>query len=347
MGLSSCLPGAFTDCPPCPPPCSVYFHVGAQSLQRQNMGHRVIALTDVPGPNTQNGRPGPGLDTGLVPSFISPVAVDTNNVSQNFQWGVRATVGYLDGNNAIELTGFYLPQNASTQDVINPGRLSAYFFNPPINFEGNNGLWLQADHIQTRLQTQLGNAELNYRCWNSAVTCIEPILGVRYFDLSERLGIFTDDDGILVRDIFGNPDPVRQATYLISSHSHIVAPQLGFEFNYPVLSCLTLGCTGKGAWGANFVNVGKRLTRGDGTVGFNGSTSDTIFSQMYEINAFLDLSLFERVRVRGGYTAMWVVDVPDAARQVTFDLANQFTGKTNNNGSIFYHGPMVELQILF
>ena len=42
----------------------------------------------------------------------------------------------------------------------------------------------------------------------------------------------------------------------------------------------------------------------------------------------------------------WVVNVPEAVDQVDFDLSHT-PGIKNKHGSIFYHGPMVELQFLF
>jgi hypothetical protein len=108
----------------------------------------------------------------------------------------------------------------------------------------------------------------------------------------------------------------------------------------------TVGANFKGAWGANFVEIDKRLTRGDGLIGFNDKNSDTIFSHLYEIGLYGDISLWEQFRFRFGYSALWIVHVPDAQTQVQFDLAHQFPGR-NDNGSVFYHGPMIEFQFFF
>src|SRR5206468_12753128 len=93
--------------------------------------------------------------------------------------------------------------------------LDLFFVNPPVGFEGDNGMWLQADRVRTSFTTAMANTELNYRYWNKAVVEAELILGVRYIDLQEKLRIYTGDDGITVQDIFGNPDPTRQATYQV------------------------------------------------------------------------------------------------------------------------------------
>ena len=71
--------------------------------------------------------------------------------------------------------------------------------------------WNQADIGQLRLSTSLGNAELNYRLWNTGINNFELILGVRYLHVRDKLEIFTDDDGLSIRDAFNRPDLQRQA----------------------------------------------------------------------------------------------------------------------------------------
>jgi hypothetical protein len=192
----------------------------------------------------------------------------------------------------------------------------------------------------------LGNAEINGRHWSDDCPGLQCLLGFRYFDLEERLGIFTDDDGILIQNNQLQPDPVRQALYFTRTHSHILAPQLGFEYDMPFLSWLSFDFLAKGAWGVNFYDIQKVLKRGDGFVGFNQSHSASTFSHMYEIGAFADFSIFERLHLRAGYEAFWVLHVPEASSQVEFDLANQFP-RTKDDGSIFYHGPVIEVQLFF
>jgi hypothetical protein len=338
LGLPPYIHHAFEDPHQVPTePHGVYLHVGTEALMRQRLGHQPVTLLD----NTNR-----GIDTGNVPRFDSHVILDTNDVKPQYQWGVRATLGYMNKDNAVELTGFYLPETSFIKTRARPGRLSSYFFNAPLGFEGDNGIFLQDDITRATLRSQIGSGELNYRWWNKAQWGLEGILGLRYFDSQETLSYFFDDDGIVRPDIRGRPDPLRQATYLDRSHSRLVGPQVGCEWNYPVTCWFTIGANVKGAWGANFVEIDKRLTRGDGLIGFNGKNTDTIFSHLYEIGLYGDISLWEQVRVRFGYNALWLVHVPDAQTQLQFDLANQFPGR-NDNGSIFYHGPMVELQLFF
>ena len=188
--------------------------------------------------------------------------------------------------------------------------------------------------------------EANYRYTDAAVTGAELIAGFRYLDLDERLSTFTDDDGVQFPLTNGQADPDRVATYAVRTHNHLIAPQLGFEWDKNLTHWLGLGVSAKGAWGANFVTLDRSLVRGDGFVGFAGSKSETQFSQMYEINAFVDFHILERLTLRMGYNTMWFLDMANVVDQYDFNLQN--TNNINNrNGSIFFHGPMAELQFLF
>jgi hypothetical protein len=339
LGLPPYVQHAFQDPHQVPlEPHGVYLHAGTLALMRQRFGHQPIALTD----NQSR-----GLDTGIPPPFNAPVRLDTNDIKPQYQWGVTATLGYLDKDNAIEATGFYLPETSFSKGRVLIGRQSAFFFNAPLGFEGDNGMFLQDDVMKATLHSTIGNAEVNYRWWNKAQWGLEGILGVRYFDQQEKLSYFFGDDDIVVRDSRGRPDPLRQATYEVASHTRLLAPQIGCEWNYPLRKWFTMGAMCKGAWGANFLEIDKSLTRGDGKIGFSGKDSgDIIFSSLYEIGLYGDISLWEQVRIRFGYNALWIVHVPDAQSQLQFDLANQFPGR-NDNGTIFYHGPMLEVQLFF
>jgi hypothetical protein len=314
-----------------------YFSAGAFSLQRQRMGHNPIALFDI---GSQ------GIDTGLPPPRGSPKIEDLNDVVPKLSWGAGGTLGYLWGNHAIEVTGWYIFGNDAHDDATAPGSLDSFFFHPPLGFEGDNGLWLQADRIRVFNRSNMWDAEVNYRHTNLAETEAELILGVRYLDLQDRFGIFTDDDGLTFVDVFGNPDPKRQATYSVRAHNRILAPQIGFEYEKRPLYWLSLGCKAKGAWGVNFIDNYFDLQRGDGFRGFSAHRSATIFSSVYEVGAFADVHILERFRVRAGYTAMWLVHVDAASDQLNFNLAAPLANK-NNDGSIFYYGPSIEFQFLF
>ncbi len=338
LSLSADHSSAFS-CKQEPSHCEVYVSFGALALQAYRLGHGQVSFLD----------PGDGTDTGNVPTLnrdLNNTTLDYSALVPPFEWGVTGTIGISFDHWAIEASGFYIPQQSSSKTVSNPGKLDLNFINAPLGFEGDNGLWLQADQVRLREQIRLGSGEVNIRCCSPIMSGIEPFIGVRYLDVRERLGIFTDDDGLTFVDVNGNPDPTLQATYTVTSHSRIVAPQAGFEVDLPVCSRLAFNAVAKGAWGVNFYEQNVSLVRGDGLVGFDTHSSHRQFSHLYELGFNLDYYLLERMRIRAGYNLLWVVDIPIAKEQVDFDLSNTAGGR-NDHGSLFFHGPRIELQFLF
>jgi Putative beta barrel porin-7 (BBP7) len=329
--------------PACPDPPVLYGSLGYMGLLRQRLGHGAAAVID----NASG-----GVDTGNPPPPGAPLGPDFHDIHMRFNNGERVTLGFHCDGQAFELSGFYLSQNSSAKMFANPGSLDSFFnvggnFNAaPLGFEGDNGLWLQADVMRLRLQTAMGSAEANYRCWPSADSSFSWLVGVRYLDLYERFSFYTGDDDLTVLGTNGLPDPTKQATYSVTAHNQIVAPQLGFEWNRPINCWLAFTMSAKGAWGANFLTVDVNLKRGDGFQGPHNGRSQTLFSQLYETGFFLDFCLCEKARLRAGYDLMWVADVAEALGQFDYDLSHT-SGRTKNNQTIFYQGPVVELHFLF
>jgi hypothetical protein len=338
LSISANSPGAFS-CDDHVHGAECYASLGGIGLKRSSLGGGIVTFID----------PGDGTDTGIRPIAhhdLNNSALNYNNLSPLMEWGVSASVGYAVDDGAIELSGFYIPQQAKSITAASIGKLDQNFINPPVGFEGDNGLWLQADKVKLIEDMSLISAELNYRYANRAIGCVEPLIGIRYMDVHELLGIFTGDDDLTVVDINGNPDPTRQALYRVSSHSHIIAPQIGAELEYPICSRIAFVAHVKGAWGANFYTQNIMLTRGDGLVGINVSTSHTQFSHLYDMGFYLDFYLLERFRVRAGYNLLWVVNIPEAKSQINFDLMNT-NGQRADHGSMFFSGPLIEMQFLF
>jgi hypothetical protein len=230
------------------------------------------------------------------------------------------------------------------------GNIDSFFFNPPLGFEGDNGLWLHADRQIVTASTQLYNAELNYRVWNSAFQQIEMLVGVRYLHIRDAMRIYTGDDDLTVLDIHGNPDPRRQATYTVDCHNDIIAPQIGFEGQWPLptewLRQFWIGWTAKAAWGANIVDTNVSLYRGDGFKGFDNHHTSVGFGQVYELGAFAEFHLLDRCRIRAGYSIFWTLGLATGVDNIDFNLRDRF-GRDNTNGTLFFHGPMAEIQFLF
>jgi hypothetical protein len=135
-----------------------------------------------------------------------------------------------------------------------------------------------------------------------------------------------------------------QSTYSVLAHNQIVGFQFGGEWTGRLMRRLSVGAWGKGVEGANFIEADTALTRVDGVVGFDNHRSSTVFAQVYELGAFLDFNILERLRVRAAYQCMWMIGVATAPDQVEFNLG---ATRQNDNGSIFWHGPSVQIQFLF
>lgn len=326
-----------------PPGCGntlCYFHTGWLALQRQDLGHGLLAWKDlgvnIPGvPNN--------VDTGNQPPGFAPKILDFNDLGMKFNNGVTATVGYREGDHAIEVTGFYLAETTASTTIASPGQLdviSGAFQPSPLGFQGNNFLWLQADRMQVSLETKMFSGEINYR--HFYYRGIEWLFGARYLDFQERFSILTDDDGLTVNPI----NRTQIALYSVRTHNRIVGPQLGFHIEHPLVSWLAVGMAGKGCWGANFLAESTLLQRGDGFFGPGANRSTTIFSHVYEMSAWATFAINDQIRLRGGYQTLWLVGVPEAHEQTNFDPNTPFA-RTSNTGSIFWHGPVVELQLIF
>jgi hypothetical protein len=333
--LPANLPNASSPPPP-PEPGSFYAGFGYMGQERQRLGHGAAVVLD-----TGSG----GVHTGTPPPPGAPLFGDFHDLDIRYNNGVRTTLGYYCDGQAFELSGFYLSQNSSAKEYAHAGSLDTFFnvngsFTTfPLGFEGDNGMWSHADVMRLRLQTAQGSAEANYRCWALDYD-FSWLIGVRYFDLYERFGFYTGDDDLTL------PNPTTQSTYFVTAHNQILAPQLGFEWNRPICCWLAFTMTAKGAWGANFLTVDVNLKRGDGFQGPHGGRSQTLFSQIYETGFFLDIGLPKCGRLRAGYDLLWLADVAEALGQFDYNLAHT-SGRTKNNESIFYQGPVVEWSFLF
>ncbi len=218
------------------------------------------------------------------------------------------------------------------------GRLNLPFTNAPAGFEGNNGLWLEADRVTLTFKSALGNGEANY--YFASDNMFRPFIGFRYMDIQESLSLLTEDDP------FTNPNPMTNATYTVRTFNRIATGQLGLEWNLPLVRWLSFSGTVKGAWGADFLTSQVSLTRGDGYVGFDTHRTTTSFSHIYEAGLFLDFNFLERARIHAGYTALFVARYSAAIDQFDYNLA-QTSGHARDDGNAFYHGPVIEFQFLF
>jgi hypothetical protein len=343
-GDMCCLPNdgsanAFVDQCGCRDGYGFCVEVGGIGMQRQPVGNKVLGFLD-PGVNINGTQT--FANTGLLPPAGTPAVLNTHDLSPDMQLGIRAGLVWREPEWGFEVCGFYVPNNTTSTTAAVPARidLGFNFFPTPIGFTPGNGLWLQDDVATLRLTTRLWDGEANFR-WCTAKN-FDWILGVRFVDYRESLDLLTEQSVLRT----GVIDPNTTADIAWNVQSRIVAAQIGFETEQQLTERIAFGAMGKGGAGANFTSFDHTLTRGDGFQGPGYHHTATQVSQVYEISAYLDFTITEQWRVRAGYQGLWLVDVPLATDQINFDLNN--TGAPfNRNGSVFYHGPIVEVQFVF
>ena len=351
----------------------VYLNIGPMALQRNHLGAGDIAVINA----ASQGKGPPSFPNPFAPAQAGTTdALQFNDISPALSMGIRGTVGYLWHDQAIEFTSFYIWQNNVSAAANQPGALDTLFYNPPLTFLGQ-GLFRLTDTVQLTQGSNLFNAEVNYRRWNSAfANGFDLIFGARYIGQNDYLAILSQGTAPILNS-FGLPPGRDAAVYQVMCHNNIVAPQLGAEYNLRVFNWLTLSGMGKGAWGVNYLTSDVSLTRQDGLVGFNSLRHATVFGQIYELGAFADINILEKLRLRLGYTATSLLGVATAVDQVGFNMrgaaarqgfglagvesalqsGNMNTinnaqapiqhGNVNNNGSLLYFGPQIELQFFF
>ena len=309
-----------------------YGSVGYMGLMRGKLDHSSLAQLD-----TTSG----GIDTGSA-YFGGPTVLDANDLNPRIGSGFTAMIGKQWGDYAVEFGGFYIAQQTSFKQIEDKGSLNAGFSNPPLGFEGDNGMFLQGDVFRASLSDTIGSAELNFRKWNCGCPYLSTTWGIRYFDVLERFNQYMGDDDLTVLNMNGQPDRTRQATYSTTAHNRIVAPQLGLDFNYPLGMWLAVDIAAKGAWGVNFLETDIELQRGDGLIGRQGGHSQACFSQLYEMGFNLDVFITPHTRIRAGYNVLWACDVGTAPDQVNYDLSKSVS--SDHNGNMFFHGPSLQFQ---
>jgi hypothetical protein len=351
-----------------------YFHIGPMALQRNKLGAGDIAVF-----NARNeGQPiGPVIPNPFRPTPAgTDAALTFNSVTPVMSLGIRGTAGYLWGNNAIEFTSFYIWEN----DVNTTARmllgLDTLFYNPPLTFVGE-GLFRRTSAVTLNQGSSLYSGEANYRTWNVFGGGLEVIGGMRYVRQNDLLNIGLDGVAF-TRNSLGLGAPGRDAAvYGVLAHNNIIAPQFGADYCLPLCSWLSISGMGKVGLGVNYITTDVSLQRGDGLLGFDTQRHSTVFSQIYEIGGFADVHLLQKLRLRFGFTATWLVDVAAANDQVDFNLmgrearrafglagVNQILqsgnfgqlfnvqqtiphGRFNNHGSLLYFGPQIEMQFFF
>jgi len=309
--------------------CGIFFHIGPMALWRQNLGSSTVAYQDFTGPPSNN-------PLSLPPNQVGGAVLGFDSISQPLRWGLQGTIGYFWNGQSIEARFWGIFQSTNSRTAAQPFGLYSFFENPPTGFP--NSLWLEADSMTLSYTWSMFNGEFNYRYASEAVSECEIILGTRWVDFRERLAMTT------VENQFGGPTDV--ATYAVSTRNNLVAPQIGLEYAKH-LKWITFGLTAKAAVGVNFASVNTSLIRGDGLLGFSNQRSEmTPGAGIYDLCAWVDFNVLERMHIHAGYTGMWLTGMSLAVDQFEYNLGNP-AGRINTSGSVFFHGPMLEFQFLF
>jgi hypothetical protein len=335
---NDCMTNAFGEDGPCHGH-GLAIQFGGIGLQRQGLGNRLLGFLD-PGVNINGVQT--FANTGILPPPGSQPILSSQDINPDMQIGVRGALVWREPEWAFEVCGFYVPDTTAVHTAVIPARIDLGFnyFPTPIGFTPGNGLWLQDDLAQLRFTTQLWDVEANF-CWCTA-KYFQWLLGVRYVDYRESLELLTMQT--IART--GVYDPNTTAELNWQTRSQIVAAQIGFEAEKPLTEYFGFGASAKAGIGPNFAEYNHTLTRGDGFQGPAIHTNETQVSEVFELTLYLDFTLSEQWRIRAGYQGLWLVDVPLASSQVQFNL-NDVAVPLNRTGSVFYHGPLLELQYVF
>ncbi len=312
-------------------PWAVFAGAGWFMLKRDDLGDSALSLLN-----------SSSFEDIVTPSAGAPLYANFDDLHQPYHSGFKVSVGAFTENASIEATGFYLPQRTDEANFGLLGQQFLFFFNAPLGFEGDLGLWNNADLVILGLETTLGNVEVNCRkAVRCGKHCFEMLAGARYVDLQERLTLTTDDDIFLL----GVSDPASRAIYETRTHNRMFGGQLGAAFRCPIMDTVIFSWELKGAWFYNDADVDVTLVRGDFLLGQAGGSNHKEFAHAYEQGLWIDV-MARHLRVRAGYQFLWLLNVAEAVEQIDFNLANP-NGRGHTNGAIFYHGPAVTLEFMF
>ncbi|HMP02313.1 MAG TPA: BBP7 family outer membrane beta-barrel protein [Gemmatales bacterium] len=321
--------------PSCAAPlCNQFFvSFGWRMMQRGGFNERPFIVLD-PASFDRGGPPIPG----------SPSLFDLNDVPMPFNHGFQAAIGFFDDCNLLwTFEGFYVPNRGTARVVENTSRLTSFFYNAPLGFEGSDGfLWGNADVMAMTYRNNLANAEVNVRYMKDYKDGFNFVFlaGLRYFDIYERFDYLTGDEQVRF-----NPDPETIANLSWRTQNRLAGGQLGFGFNTMLTSWFGVSWDSKVGVFANTITAKNTLTRGDGFQAFDESIQFVKTTSLYDTSLYFTIQngMF---RLKGGYNMMWIVGTSKADNQVDFDLATQPT-RLDSLGTMFFHGPSVMLEIIF
>ena len=310
----------------------VYASFGWKALQRGQMQNQLLAVVD---PNT--------TDVGIPITSNLPATLSFKDAPVDMAHGFQGSLGLFYDDMLLEIAGWALPSHsAGSKVLVNPGRLSSYFFNIPEGFEGTNaGLWSNADVMTLRLESTFYNIELNSHLQSGGDNwTYDLMLGARYMNINEKLSFFTSDDAVQIGNV-----PFTDALITHRAQNNLLGMQLGMASSYQMHPMFGVSWENRGGVYANLMDVNHVLQRGDGLFAYDTGVQKWDVAASYETGAFFHVN-GPWLRVRAGYEFKWIFNVATAENQFDYDLTGAKT-KLDTNGTIFYHGPTVTCDIIW
>lgn len=201
----------------------------------------------------------------------------------------------------------------------------------------------QAQFQRVKLDSDFDSLELNYRRRWMGPTCLVQgswLVGVRYFELEERLQFFSVAD----RDLVLPPgeESGGEALYDLKTRNNMTGPQLGGDLWVCLVPGLRLGLDGKAGLYGNNVKVNTVMDGRDIHDNFIGfitpeALGNDKVSFIGELQLLLTYQISHNFALRGGYQMLFVEGVATAMENFNPDI-NERVPRMADGGSLFYDG---------
>jgi hypothetical protein len=190
--------------------------------------------------------------------------------------------------------------------------------------------FLNAQQQHEVYRSELHSLEVNKKWWGWDV--ISTSVGLRYFNLDEG---YRFDSVDLIEGSTG--------TLSVSTHNHLIGPQIGMNLYYP-LGRWTTSLRGKAGMYANFVDGDISLANG-GAIQFANDNTHVQFGVSAELGYFLSYRLTQHLRVTGGYEMWYVWGLATATGQTLSPLTPDTGSGIHSEEDVLIHGASLGVEI--
>ncbi len=300
-----------------------------------------------------------------------PVIARLQNLSFNFESGIRLTAGYrCDAWWSAEFTYFGQLEWESQFVATDPqGRLFGVlnrfgtaqqptFPSPPFpaTFGTGNNTTAQAGVYNARLNNFEANVvrdlfALDVGGGASPRLSMALLGGLRYMRLVEDFRLVTSGNVI---PSAGINDPAAFADYRIDTENNMFGGQLGFRLGVRLWDALTVGTEGKVAILGNGAeqtsNVAFAFVQPAPILGLLSTSDGDMFTTVVpSVKALVSWDVTDSLTVRGGYELMWLTNRALAPDQVDPNVAvnNAIMPMLNKNGTTLFYGGFAGIEYRF